>query len=145
MWNYNQCHFLNFSFSFIYLLTCVNVDWATNPLPSTPVLPGRTYLFHPLILQFCLRENIRNKKDVAFLLLWGKDSNMERFLEMFPCTCVLQSTLVHLCQISSLLPGPLPIVASASLRLFSLYSEHISHIPVSGFLPFLLLLWMFSA
>jgi hypothetical protein len=46
--------------------------------------------------------------------------------------------LVHLCQTSSLLPGPLAIVASASLRwLYSLlYSEHINHIQVLGFLPF---------
>jgi hypothetical protein len=49
-----------------------------------------------------------------------------------PCTCVLQPTLSHLCWTSSLLPGPLPIVASASLRfLYSLCnSEHISHIQV---------------
>jgi hypothetical protein len=46
--------------------------------------------------------------------------------------------LVHLYQTSSLLPGHLPIVASASLRLlYSLfYSEYISHIQVLGFLPF---------
>jgi hypothetical protein len=46
---------------------------------------------------------------------------------LLPCTCVLKPTLVHLCQTSSLLPGPLPIVASASLRLLYLlhYSEHI--------------------
>jgi hypothetical protein len=44
--------------------------------------------------------------------------------------------LVHLCLISSVLPGPLPIVASASLRLLYslLYSEHINHIQVLGFL-----------
>jgi hypothetical protein len=46
--------------------------------------------------------------------------------------------LVHLYQTSSLLPGPLPIVASASLRLLYslLYSEHINHIQVFCFLPF---------
>jgi hypothetical protein len=45
--------------------------------------------------------------------------------------------LVHLCHTSWLLPGPLPIVASASLRLlYSLHhSEHISHIQILGFLP----------
>jgi hypothetical protein len=53
---------------------------------------------------------------------------------LLPCTCVLQPTLVHLCQTSSLLPGPLPIVDSASLYLF-LYNEHINHIQVLGFLP----------
>jgi hypothetical protein len=57
---------------------------------------------------------------------------------LFPCTCALQPTLVHLCQTSSLLPSPLPIVASASLSLLYslLYSGHIHHIPVLGFLPF---------
>jgi hypothetical protein len=57
---------------------------------------------------------------------------------LLPCTCVLKHTLVHLCQTSSLLPSPLPIVASASLRLLYLllYSEHINHIQVLAFLPF---------
>jgi hypothetical protein len=56
---------------------------------------------------------------------------------LFPCIWVLQSKLVHLYQTSSLLPSPLPIVHSASLRLqYSfLYSEHIKHIQVFGFLP----------
>jgi hypothetical protein len=38
---------------------------------------------------------------------------------------------------SSLLPGHLPIVASASLRLLYLllYSKYINHIQVLGFLP----------
>jgi hypothetical protein len=46
--------------------------------------------------------------------------------------------LVHLYQTSLLLPGPLPIVVSATLRLlYSLfYSEHINHIQVLGSLPF---------
>jgi hypothetical protein len=46
--------------------------------------------------------------------------------------------LVHLYQISSLLPGPLPIEASASLRLLYplLYSKHINYIQVLGFLLF---------
>jgi hypothetical protein len=45
--------------------------------------------------------------------------------------------LVHLYQTSSLLPDPLPIVASASLRLLYLflYREHINHIHVLGFFP----------
>jgi hypothetical protein len=49
---------------------------------------------------------------------------------LFPCTCVLQPILAHLYQTSSLLPSPLPTVASASLRLLYslLYSEHIKHI-----------------
>jgi hypothetical protein len=56
----------------------------------------------------------------------------------FPCICVLQPKLVYLYQTSSLLRSPFPIVASASLRLLYsfLYSEHINHIHVFGFLPF---------
>jgi hypothetical protein len=57
---------------------------------------------------------------------------------LLPCTCVLQPELIHLYQTSSLLPGPLPIEASVSLRLLYsfLYREHINHIQVLGFLPF---------
>jgi hypothetical protein len=58
---------------------------------------------------------------------------------LLPCTCVLQPTLVHLYQTSSLLPGSLPTVPSARLRLlYSLLcsSEQINHIQVLGFLPF---------
>jgi hypothetical protein len=54
--------------------------------------------------------------------------------QLFPCICVLQSKLVHLYQTSSLLPCPLPIVASASLQLVYsfLYSEHIIAILISN-------------
>jgi hypothetical protein len=78
------------------------------------------------------------KKDMSFLLVWGKDSYTERFLALLPCTCLWQPTLVHLYQTSSLLPGPLPIVASGNLKLLYLllYSEHINHIQVLGFLYF---------
>jgi hypothetical protein len=62
----------------------------------------------------------------------------ERLLVFLPCTCILQTTLFHLCQTSSLLPAPLSIVASASLRLLYslLYTEYINHIQLLGFLPF---------
>jgi hypothetical protein len=99
---------------------------------------SRQILFCPL-LQFCWRENIRdNKKNMAFLLIWDKDSYIERFLVLLQCTCVLQPELVHLYQTSALLPGPLLIVASANLRLLYslLYCEHTNHIEVLGFLPF---------
>jgi hypothetical protein len=50
-----------------------------------------------LVLPFCWRENIRdNMKDIAFLLVWDKDSHTERFLVLLLCTCVLQPILVHL-------------------------------------------------
>jgi hypothetical protein len=75
---------------------------------------------------------------LVFWLVWDKDSYTERFLALLPCTCVLQPTLVHLYLTSSLLSGPLPIGASVSLRLLYLllYSEHINHIQILGFLPF---------
>jgi hypothetical protein len=46
--------------------------------------------------------------------------------------------LVHLYHNSSLLPSPLPIVASAGLTLLYsfLYSEHINHIQAFDFLPY---------
>jgi hypothetical protein len=57
---------------------------------------------------------------------------------LLPCTCVLQTTLVHLYQISSLLPSPFPIVVSDSLRLLYLllYSEPFNHIQILSFLSF---------
>jgi hypothetical protein len=104
--------------------------------PNLP-LPDRTCF--PL-LQFCCRENKRNnKKDILFLLVWDKDSYTEWFLTLFPCTCVLQPTLVHFYHTSLLLPSALHIVASTNLRLlFSLLNrEHINHIQVLVFLSFL--------
>jgi hypothetical protein len=97
------------------------------------------HLLPVLVLWFCWRENISdNKKNRAFLIVWDKDSYTERFLVLLPHICVLQPILVHLYQTSLLLPYPLPIVASASLRLLYLlvYSEHINHIQVLGFFPF---------
>jgi hypothetical protein len=88
------------------------------PLPSPSLLlASGQNMFCPLVLLFCWRENIgHNKKGIAFLLLLGRDSCAEIFLALLPCTCVLQPALVHLCQTSSLLCGPIFIVASASLR-----------------------------
>jgi hypothetical protein len=132
----------------IFIFTCMYTHCLSHlPLnpqhsPHAPPHPNPAFgknLFHPLVLWFCWRENISgNKKDIVFLLVWDKDSYTERFLASLPCICVLQPTLVHLYQTSSLLPGPLPIVASASLRLLYslLYGKHINHIQVLGFLPF---------
>jgi hypothetical protein len=92
-----------------------------------------------LVLWFCWRENIKdNKKNTAFLLVSDKDSYTEKFLVLFPCIYVLQPKLIHFYQTSSLFPGPLLIVASASLRLFYflLYSEHINRIQIFVFLLF---------
>jgi hypothetical protein len=72
------------------------------------------------------------------LLVWDKYSYTERFLALLPCTCVLQPELIHLYQTSSLLPGHLPILTAVILRLlyYLLYSGHIKHFQVLGFLPF---------
>jgi hypothetical protein len=116
---------------------CIHYLCHHSPLP---LLLGRT-CSTILFSDFVERENIGdNKKDIAFLLVWDKDSYTERFLALFPCTCVLQLTTqsCHLCQTTSLLPGHLPIVASVSLRLLYLllYSGPINHFEVLGFLPF---------
>jgi hypothetical protein len=96
-------------------------------------------LFYPFILQFCRGKNINdNKKNMEFCY-FEIDSYIGRFLVLFPCICVLQPTLVHLYQTSSLLPSPLPLkMGSATLRLLNLllYSEHINHTQVFDFFPF---------
>jgi hypothetical protein len=125
-------NFILFYCFYIYLH--VYTLFGPRPPPAS-----RQNLFCPLVLWLCWRENIRdNKKNTVFSLIWDKDNYTERFLALFPGTCVLKPILVHLYQTSSLLPSPLPIVASASLRLLYslLYSEHINHIQVLGFLPF---------
>jgi hypothetical protein len=89
----------SFSFSFLHLLTCVYIACATHH--HHPVL-GRTYssLFFSNYVE---GKNIGdNKKDIAFLLVWDKDST-KRFLVLLPCTCILQLTLVHFYQTSSLI------------------------------------------
>jgi hypothetical protein len=127
---------------------CIHCLRQLSPPPALPYsppkpLPDPHFWAEPVLpcfLRLGWRENIgNNKKDIAFLLVWDKDSYTERFLVLLPCTCVLQPTLVHLCQTSSLHPGPLLKVASASFRLLYslLYSEHINHIQALDFLPFL--------
>jgi hypothetical protein len=92
------------------------------PPPCVPCPTSEQNLFHPLILRFCWRENTKdNKKDTTFLLLWDKDSYTERFIAFVLCTCLLQPTLVHLYQTTSLLPCPLTIVATACLKLLYLF------------------------
>jgi hypothetical protein len=120
----------NFILSFLHLLTCVYIIWAISPHPPFHLMAHR---FCRLVLWFCWRKNIKDKKNIAFLLVWDEDSYTGRFFVLFPCICVLQPKLVH----SSLLPGPLSIVASASLRLLYslLYSEHINQVQILGFFP----------
>jgi hypothetical protein len=136
-----QFNFNFFSFLLVFLYFYINLHVYTLFVPApSPTLPGSLQiLVHPLVLRFCWRENIGdNEKDISFLLVWDKGNSTERFLVLLPCTCVSQSMLVRLYQISSLLPGPLPIVISANLRLlYSLLNrEHINHIKVLGILSY---------
>jgi hypothetical protein len=111
-----DCYFFLLFLLLLYLFICVYIFWATSTPPSS--LTSRQSLFCPLVLQSCWTEILRdNKKDIAFLLDGERDSYTERFLALLPCTCVLQTTLVHIYQTSSLLPGDLPKAAAASLRL----------------------------
>jgi hypothetical protein len=86
-----------------------------------------------LFSSFVEEKTCDKKTNIAFLLVWDGDSYTGRFLVLLPCICLLQPRLVHLYQTSLLLPSPLSIVASTSLRLLYLftYSEQ-----VFGFLPF---------
>jgi hypothetical protein len=115
---------------FLHILTSILcLGYLPHPLPDRTC---STLLFS---VMFCWRENISyNKKDIALLLGWGKDSYAERYLALFPCICAWQPTLLHLYQTSSLLSSPLPIVASATL-FTSLELAHKPH-QVLGFLPF---------
>jgi hypothetical protein len=125
-----------FLFTYLFIL----------PLSLPPPPPtGATFPPPPLlnmslppVLRFYRRKNIKDKKrSMPFLLVWDKDSYTGSLLVLFPCICVLQPQLIHFFQSSSLLPSPLPIVAPASLRFLHsfLYSKHINHIQVFGFLP----------
>jgi hypothetical protein len=107
------------------------------PLHHHPLPPGRSCSIL-LFSDFVEEKNVKdNKENMVFLLVWGKDSYAGRFYVLFPCICVLQPILIHLYQTSSLLPNPLSIVASPSLRLLYLFlhSEHTNHIQVFSF-PF---------
>jgi hypothetical protein len=126
--------------SVIFKIIFTFIHMCIHCLGHLPPAPTPSFQAEPVVvLWFCWRENIRdNKKDIAFLLVCDKDSYAEIFLALLPCTCALQPILVHLYQTSSLFPGPPPTEASASLRLLYslLYSVHINHIQVLGFLPF---------
>jgi hypothetical protein len=90
-----------FYYFYIYLHVYTLFGTTSSPHhPPTLYLPtpaSRKNLFGPLVLRLCWRENISaDKKDRVFLLVWDKDSYTKRFLALFPYTCVLQTTLVHL-------------------------------------------------
>jgi hypothetical protein len=81
------------------------------------LLPGRPCSAH--FSSFVEEKTSNNKKDIAFSLVWDKDSYTEGFLALLPCTSVLQPKLIHLYLTFSLLPSHLPIVTSVSLRLLN--------------------------
>jgi hypothetical protein len=63
--------------SFLHLLICVYIVCATSPL-IFPTPASRQNLFCPL-LWFYWRESIRdNRKDIAFLLVWDKETAIHR-------------------------------------------------------------------
>jgi hypothetical protein len=101
------------------------------------MLPGKT-CSTLLFSDFLEKKTLALLRKTVFLLVWDKDSYTERLLALLPRTCVLQPTLIHLYQTSSIFLSLLPIVAFASLKLLYLllYSEHLNHIQVLDFLPF---------
>jgi hypothetical protein len=94
--------FLNSFYFIIFTFTHMCIQCLDHlPLPTPhAVLPS--------CIRFVEEKAWDNKKDITFWLVWDKDNDVERFLVLFPCTCVLQPTLVHLCQTSSLLLSPFP-------------------------------------
>jgi hypothetical protein len=67
---------------FIHLFICAYIVWAISPpsLSSYP-LASRQNLF--CLLQFCWREDVsNNKKNIAVLLVWNKDSYTKRSLDI---------------------------------------------------------------
>jgi hypothetical protein len=55
---------------------------------------GRQNLFHPTVVRFCRRKNIKDKKrNMVFLLVGDKDNYTGKFL-VFPCIYVLQPQMV---------------------------------------------------
>jgi hypothetical protein len=144
---------------FINLFIRVYIVWAIlptalhSPHPPHPSLPGRTY--SALLFNF-VEEKIRkirdNKKDIAFLQVWDKDSYTERFLALLPRTCVLQPELIpdlfttfqspchsDLCQFKMTLLAPsqwahqpLSSFRFPSLSLFLLYALPLACDPCSS-------------
>jgi hypothetical protein len=133
LWNHFSI-FLILFLSFLHLLTVYTLFGP--PLPPHPPAPGRTC--STFLFSYFLEKIIKVNKNMASFVGWDKDSYTGRFHVLFPCICALQPKLVPLYQTSSLLPSPLPTVASDSLKLqYSfLYSEHINHIQGFDFLPF---------
>jgi hypothetical protein len=87
--------FFFYILSFLHLLTCVH---HLGHLLSPSALLSSDFV----------EKTWDTKKNIAFLQIWDENGYTERFLMLLPCTCVLQPTLVHLYQASSLHPGSLP-------------------------------------
>jgi hypothetical protein len=128
--------FLSF-FKTLFYCFCVYLHvYPLFGLRLSSLFLGRTC--YPLLFSDFIEEKTWEiTKKIAFLLVWNKNNYRE----------IPSVVARHMCittHISSPLPdlfttpSPLSIVASANLRLLHLllYSDHINHIQVLGFLPF---------
>jgi hypothetical protein len=87
-----------FFFFFLFILSFYIYSHMYT-LYGPPLPPSEQNLFCPPLLWFCWRENIRDKKDIVFLLVWDKDSYTECYL--------LSVASMHVCiatHIDSFLP-----------------------------------------
>jgi hypothetical protein len=92
-------HTYGFLFVFIHLLTCAYIVWVISPPYPHPTLSPQPPRFQaelvlPLSLILLKRRHKHNRKDKVPLLV--KDSYIERFLTLLPCTNMLQRKLIHL-------------------------------------------------
>jgi hypothetical protein len=109
--------FFFLSFFYYHLYIFLHVYTLLGPSPSFPCPnTSRKTLFHSL-LWFCWRKNMGvNKKDIAFLLVWDKDSYTERFLAQahIPCSkgCFMVFNTWGCCILIRLPPFTLPYPSS---------------------------------
>jgi hypothetical protein len=85
--------FLSFSlfcflFSFYFIIFTFNYMCIHCLCYLLPPHPCRPNPFHPLVLRFCWRESLRDKRDILFLLVWDNNSYTERFLVLLPNLCI---------------------------------------------------------
>jgi hypothetical protein len=96
----------------VHIICTIFIFLPLSLLPPPQLVPSTslhrtcsTLLFSNFVEEKYIKDKNRN---MAFLLVWDKDSYTGCFLVLFPWICVLQLQLVHLFQSSSLLPSPCP-------------------------------------